>query len=68
MKLKLKIWRQENLTSQGELVDYELEDVNSHMSFLEMLDVLNEQIISDGELQSNSIMIVAKEFAVNADW
>ena len=48
MKLKLKIWRQENLTSQGELVDYELEDVNSHMSFLEMLDVLNEQIISDG--------------------
>ena len=49
MKIHLKIWRQENARAKGRLVDYELPDVNPEMSFLEMLDVLNEQLILTGE-------------------
>ncbi len=44
MKIKLKIWRQKDSKSKGEFVNYELDDVSEHMSFLEMLDVLNEQL------------------------
>ena len=49
MKLHLKIWRQKDKKSEGKLVDYQLEDVNPHMSFLEMLDLLNESLIQQGE-------------------
>ena len=45
MKLYLKIWRQLNATSKGEMVDYEIDGVTEHMSFLEMLDLLNESLI-----------------------
>lgn len=45
----LKIWRQAGPEEPGKLVDYTIENVNEHMSFLEMLDVLNEQIIAKGE-------------------
>ncbi|MBE7440152.1 MAG: succinate dehydrogenase/fumarate reductase iron-sulfur subunit [Spirochaetales bacterium] len=45
MKIKLKIWRQKNHTEAGRMVDYQLDDVSEHMSFLEMLDVLNEKLI-----------------------
>lgn len=48
MKIQLKIWRQENARAQGRMVDYELTDINPEMSFLEMLDVLNEQLIQKG--------------------
>lgn len=48
MKLTLKIWRQGGKYN-GELVTYQLDDVNTHMSFLEMLDVLNEQLVSKKE-------------------
>lgn len=44
----LKIWRQEGPDKSGEFVDYTLDSVNEHMSFLEMLDVLNEQIVEEG--------------------
>ena len=44
MKLTLKIWRQKNNTSAGKLETYQVE-ANEHMSFLEMLDVLNEDLI-----------------------
>ena len=44
MKLTLKIWRQKNRTDRGRFETYELE-ADEHMSFLEMLDVLNEQLI-----------------------
>lgn len=44
----LKIWRQEGPNEPGELVDYTLDKVNEHMSFLEMLDVLNEEIVKEG--------------------
>lgn len=49
MKISLKIWRQQGHDTKGKLVDYALDDVSADMSFLEMLDVLNEQLIMDGE-------------------
>lgn len=44
----LKIWRQEGPNVAGKFVDYTLDSVNEHMSFLEMLDVLNEEIVEEG--------------------
>ncbi len=49
MKLTLKIWRQDNAKTKGKLVSYDLSDLSSDMSFLEMLDVLNEQLAVKGE-------------------
>ncbi len=49
MKLNLKIWRQKNTQSKGKMVSYSIEDVSHHMSFLEMLDVLNEDLIKKDE-------------------
>ena len=48
MKLKLHVWRQESPEARGGFVTYEA-DANEHMSFLEMLDVLNEQLVARGE-------------------
>lgn len=49
MTIHLKIWRQAGPEAPGKLVDYKVEDVNPDMSFLEMLDVLNEQLIARSE-------------------
>ena len=49
MKFTLKIWRQANASSQGKLVDYPIDNISSDMSFLEMMDVLNEAMIHKGE-------------------
>lgn len=49
MTLNLKIWRQKDKGSEGKLVDYRVEHVSPDMSFLEMIDVLNEQLIRKGE-------------------
>jgi len=49
MKLKLKVWRQKNAKAKGKIVDYDIDNVDSHMSFLEMLDVLNEGLIKKGD-------------------
>ncbi|HLI26316.1 MAG TPA: succinate dehydrogenase/fumarate reductase iron-sulfur subunit [Chloroflexota bacterium] len=49
MRLILKIWRQPGPDAPGRFVTYEHNDVNPHMSFLEMLDVLNQQLIRKGE-------------------
>lgn len=49
MKLTLHIWRQRNPKDKGRMVKYVLDDVSTHMSFLEMLDVLNEQLVAKGE-------------------
>ena len=49
MELVLKIWRQKNPESTGRLVNYNLSAVDPDMSFLEMLDVLNQQLIALGE-------------------
>lgn len=49
MKFLLRVWRQPNATSRGSLVDYEAADVSPDMSFLEMLDVVNEQLTNHGD-------------------
>lgn len=49
MTLHLRIWRQKDAASQGRMADYMLSDVSPDMSFLEMLDVLNESLIKRGE-------------------
>jgi succinate dehydrogenase / fumarate reductase iron-sulfur subunit len=49
MRLKLKIWRQSGPQAEGRFVKYERPDVSTHMSFLEMLDVLNEELTQKGE-------------------
>ncbi len=49
MKIYLKIWRQKDVDSKGKIVDYTLNNVESDMSFLEMLDVLNEDLVAKGE-------------------
>ena len=49
MRLILHIWRQRNTAETGRMVRYEAPDVNPDMSFLEMLDVLNEGLIAKGE-------------------
>ena len=49
MKLTLEVWRQKNGGDKGGFSTYELEDVDTHMSFLEMLDVLNNDLIEGGE-------------------
>jgi len=45
MKLNLKVWRQKSADAPGKMVDYQLGDVSPEMSFLEMLDLLNEQLM-----------------------
>jgi len=50
MTLYLKIWRQAGPNVEGKFVDYKLLDVSPNMSFLEMLDVLNEDLIKKDEL------------------
>lgn len=49
MNLKLRIWRQKGTNYQGRLVDYSLDGVSPDMSFLEMLDLLNAQLIEQGQ-------------------
>lgn len=49
MRITLHIWRQKNASAPGRMVRYEAKDVNPDMSFLEMLDVVNEELTSKGE-------------------
>lgn len=50
MKIHLKVWRQDGPKTDGKLVDYTVENVIPEMSFLEMLDVLNERLATEGKL------------------
>jgi len=49
MNLTLKVWRQKNTQSKGSLETYQVKNISSEMSFLEMFDVLNEQLIVEGK-------------------
>ncbi|MFW6599455.1 succinate dehydrogenase/fumarate reductase iron-sulfur subunit [Propionibacteriaceae bacterium Y2011] len=49
MKITVNIWRQAAADAQGRMATYKLDDVSEHMSFLEMLDVLNEQLTAEGQ-------------------
>ena len=50
MKLTLHVWRQPGADAEGKFVEYAANDVNEEMSFLEMLDVVNEELIERGEI------------------
>ena len=60
MKLFLKIWRQKNPESEGKIINYEIDGITEDMSFLEMMDVLNEKIIE--ETLSRLTMIAEREY------
>lgn len=49
MNITLRIWRQNGPDAKGALHEYKLKDISEHMSFLEMLDVLNEELFARGE-------------------
>ncbi len=49
INLNLKVWRQKNAAEKGNFVSYEVKDVSTEMSFLEMFDVLNERLIGEGQ-------------------
>ena len=49
MKLKLKVWRQKDANDKGKLGEYNLDNVSPDMSFLEMMDVLNDKLIREGD-------------------
>ncbi len=49
MKLKIHVWRQASPQVKGEMKEYWVENVSPHMSFLEMMDILNEQLMNKGE-------------------
>ena len=49
MNLILHVWRQKKAGEKGKMVRYEARDINPHMSFLEMLDVVNEGLIQKGD-------------------
>ncbi|PPK64285.1 succinate dehydrogenase/fumarate reductase iron-sulfur subunit [Actinokineospora auranticolor] len=49
MKYTLRVWRQDGPTVPGRLVEYTVDDISADMSFLEMLDVLNERLLLQGE-------------------
>src|SRR3989338_6833761 len=49
MNFKLKVWRQKNSADQGKIADYEAAGISPNMSFLEMLDVVNEELTLKGE-------------------
>jgi len=49
VKINLRVWRQKNTTTQGKMVGYDVQDVSPDMSFLEMLDTLNERLTLSGD-------------------
>jgi succinate dehydrogenase / fumarate reductase, iron-sulfur subunit len=49
MNLTLKVWKQKNASLKGTFETYEVKDISSEMSFLEMFDVLNERLVSEGK-------------------
>jgi succinate dehydrogenase / fumarate reductase, iron-sulfur subunit len=49
LNLKLKVWRQKDKNDKGKFVDYEAKDISTHASFLEMIDVVNEDLVTKGE-------------------
>ena len=63
MNLTLKIWRQANGGGKEKMVNYSISDVSPDMSFLEMMDMHNEQLINKGEkIPLLLIMIVEREY------
>ncbi|HET6721735.1 MAG TPA: succinate dehydrogenase/fumarate reductase iron-sulfur subunit, partial [Chitinophagaceae bacterium] len=49
INLKLKVWKQKNSQTAGRFETYEAKNISTEMSFLEMFDVLNEELIREGK-------------------
>jgi len=49
MNLTLYVWRQKDANDKGRMVQFQASDISEHMSFLEMLDVVNEDLLKKGE-------------------
>ena len=49
MEINLKVWKQKDAVSDGKLIDYKVSHVSPDMSFLEMFDILNEELIVKGQ-------------------
>ena len=49
LNLKLKVWRQKNSSDKGKFVDYEAKNISTHASFLEMIDIVNEELVHKGD-------------------
>ena len=49
MNLTLKVWRQKNANAEGYFETFDVKDISSEMSFLEMFDVLNERLVNEGK-------------------
>ena len=62
MNLTLKVWQQPNSETKGKIETYKIKDVSPDMSFLEMMDVLNEQLMSKKWIQLHLTMIVGRVF------
>ncbi len=62
MNLILKIWRQSAADKEGKLVTYDMNDVSEDMSFLEMLDVLNERLTQKGEATVWGLALSCKDW------
>lgn len=60
MNLRLRVWRQAGPKAKGRMVQYDAPDISPDMSFLEMLDVINERLMERGKSPSPSIMIAGK--------
>ena len=66
MKFTLHVWRQKNAATKGDFVKYDARDISPDMSFLEMLDVINEELILKGDSLSPLITTVARGSAACA--
>ena len=62
INITLKVWRQKSAKEAGQFVTYEMKEVSTDASFLEMLDQLNEKLIVKAKSPLSSITIVVKEF------
>ncbi len=67
MRITLNIWRQRSASEPGRMIKYQMDDVSTHMSFLEMLDVLNERLTEKARSPSPSITIAVKASVGCAD-
>ena len=68
MKVRLKVWRQKNRNTPGAFQTYETPELNANMSFLEMLDVLNEDLANRAKNPSPSTTTAARASAARARW
>ena len=66
--MTLRVWRQADSRAKGKMAVYHVDDVSEHMSFLEMLDVLNERLTLQGDDPSRSTATAAKVSAGRAVW